>query len=46
MTKAEKKAMDARIKDLIKEGIIPEVAKVMAKVEIEYGIIKPVVNEH
>lgn len=46
MTKAERKAMTARIKDLIKSGIAPEIAKVMAKVEIEYGIIKPVVNEH
>ena len=44
MTKAEKKALEARIADLIAEGVDKEIAKVMAKVEIEYQIIKPVVN--
>ena len=43
MTKAERKAYDARVKDLVKEGVEKELAKTMAKVEIEYGIIKPVV---
>ena len=44
MTNAEKKAIEARIKDLIKQGVEKELAKVMAKVELECGIIKPVVN--
>lgn len=44
MTKAERNAMNARIKDLVKEGIEKELAKTMAKVEIEYGLIRPVVN--
>lgn len=43
MTKAEKKAYEARVKDMIKEGVDKEIAKTLAKVEIEYGIIKPVV---
>lgn len=43
MTKAEKKAYEARVKDMIKEGVDKEMAKTLAKVEIEYGIIKPVV---
>lgn len=44
MTKAEQKALKARIEDLIKLGIEKSLAKTMAKVEIEYGMIKPVVN--
>lgn len=44
MTKAEKIAIKSRIDELIKEGIEKELAKVMAKVEFEYGIIKVVVN--
>lgn len=44
MTIAEKKAIDARTKDLIKAGVEKELAKVMAKVELETGLIKVVVN--
>ena len=44
MTQAEKKAYTARVKDLVSQGIDKELAKVMAKVELETGIIKPVVN--
>lgn len=44
MTKAEKEAYKARVKDLIAQGVDKEIAKVMAKVEIETGIIRPVVN--
>ena len=44
MTKAEKAAIKARTNDLIKEGIEKELAKVMAKVELETGLIKVVVN--
>ena len=44
MTKAERNAINARIKDLVEQGIDKELAKVMAKVDLEYGIIKPVVN--
>lgn len=44
MTTAEKKAIDARTKDLIKAGVEKELAKVMAKVELETGLIKVVVN--
>lgn len=44
MTKAERKAIDARTKDLIKAGVEKELAKVMAKVELETGLIKVVVN--
>lgn len=44
MTKSEKQALKARINDLINQGVDEELAEVMAKVEIEYGIIKPVVN--
>ena len=43
MTKAERKAYNARVKDLIKEGIEKELAKVMAKAELECGLIRPVV---
>lgn len=44
MTKAERKAIDARTNDLIKAGVEKELAKVMAKVELETGLIKVVVN--
>lgn len=44
MTKAEKKAVESRINDLMKQGIEKELAKVMAKVELETGLIKVVVN--
>lgn len=44
MTKAERKAIEARTKDLIKAGVEKELAKVMAKVELETGLIKVVVN--
>lgn len=44
MTKAEIKAQKAYEKDLIKQGIDPEIAKVMASVDVAYGIVKPVVN--
>ena len=44
MTAAEKKALKARIADLIAQGIDRETAKVMAKVEIEYSLITPVVK--
>jgi hypothetical protein len=44
MTKAERKAMNAYKKDLIAQGIDKETAATMAKVFVEYGIIKPVVN--
>ena len=44
MTKAERIAIKARTEELIKEGVEKEIAKVMAKVELEYGIIKVVVQ--
>lgn len=44
MTAAEKKAIKARINDLIAQGIDKEIAKVMAKAELETGLIKVVVN--
>lgn len=44
MTTAEKKAIKARTNDLIAQGIDKEIAKVMAKVEFETGLIKVVVN--
>lgn len=44
MTKAERKAYEARKKDLMNEGINKTIAEVMAKVELEYGMIRPVVN--
>lgn len=43
MTAAEKKAYTARVKDYIKAGVDKDLARTMAKVEIEYGMIKPVV---
>ena len=44
MTKQEIKAMKNYEKDLIAQGVDKETANVMAKVFLEYGIIKPVVN--
>ena len=44
MTKAEKKAIASRTKDLIAQGIDKELAQVMAKVELDCGLIKIVVN--
>lgn len=44
MTKAEKRAVEARAKDLIKSGVDRELAKVMAKAEFDCGLIRPVVN--
>lgn len=44
MTQAEKKARKAYKQDLIKQGVDKEIAEVMAKVFIEYGIVKPVVD--
>jgi NAD-specific glutamate dehydrogenase len=44
MTKAEKIAINARAEELIKEGVEKELAKVMAKVELETGLIRVVVN--
>ena len=44
MTKAERNAISARVKDLIKAGVDKELAKVMAKAEFDAGIIKVVVN--
>ena len=46
MTQAERKAYTARINDLVAQGIDKELAKVMAKVEIEAQIIRPVVNSN
>ena len=44
MTKAEKIAIKARTEELIKQGIEKELAKVMAKVEFETGLLRVVVN--
>ena len=44
MTKAERTALNSRIKELVEQGIEKEIARVMAKTELEYGIIRPVVN--
>lgn len=44
MTKAERNAIEARTKDLIKAGVDKELAKVMAKAEFSAMLIKPVVN--
>ena len=44
MTKAEKKAIKARAEALMAQGIEKQLAQVMAKVEFEYGLLKPVVN--
>ena len=44
MTKAEARARKAYEKELIKSGVDKELAKTLAKVMTEYGIVKPVVN--
>ena len=44
MTKAEQRAIKARERDLIAQGVDEEIAHVMAKVELETGLIKVVVN--
>lgn len=44
MTKVQIEAKRTYKQDLIKQGIDKETAEVMARVFIEYGIIKPVVN--
>lgn len=44
MTKAEREAKKAYKADLIKQGIDKELAEVMAKTFVSYGIIKPVVR--
>lgn len=44
LTKAEKEVVRAYKKDLINQGVDKETADVMAKVFVEYGIVKPVVN--
>lgn len=44
MTKAERKAIESRTQDLVKQGVDKELAKVMAKAELETGLIRPVVN--
>ena len=43
MKNAEREAKKAYKEDLIKQGIDKELAEVMAKTFLEYGIIKPVV---
>lgn len=44
MKNAKQKAFEARVRDLVKLGVDKETAKILAKVELEYRIIKPVVN--
>lgn len=44
MTNAEKKAKAAYKKELIAQGVDKATAEIMAKVFVEYGIVKPVVN--
>ena len=44
MTKAEERARKAYEKELIKSGVDKEMAKTLAKVMTEYGIVRPVVN--
>lgn len=43
MLKCEKDCIKARANELIREGVDKELARVMAKVEFDCGIIKPVV---
>lgn len=43
MKKSLNKAYESRVEDLIKQGINKELAKIMAKTELEYELIKPVV---
>lgn len=44
MTKAERNAYKARVKDLIEEGIDKMIAEAMAQAELITGIIWPVVE--
>lgn len=44
MTKAERNAYKARVKDLVDQGIDKIIAEAMAKAELTTGIIRPVVN--
>ena len=44
MTKAERTAMNAYKKELISQGVDKETASTMAKIFVEYSIVKPVVN--
>lgn len=46
MTKAEKKAIEARAKDLVNAGVEKTLARVMAKAEFDAGLIKVVVNHN
>lgn len=46
MTKAEKDAYKARVKEYVSAGVDKELAKTLAKVEVDYGMIKPVVNSY
>ena len=43
MTKAERAAYNARVKEMVAQGVDKEMAKTLAKVEIEYKLIRPVV---
>ena len=38
MTKIQKEMIKSRIRDLVRQGVDKELAKIMAKVEIENGI--------
>lgn len=44
MSKSEINAVKARTKDLIEQGIDKVIAEVMAKAELETGLIRTVVN--
>jgi predicted transposase YdaD len=44
MTKAERNAYKARVKDLIEEGIDKMIAEAMAQAELTTGVIRQVVN--
>lgn len=44
MTKGQREAKRMYKQDLIKQGIDKEMAETMAKVFVEYGIVKPVVD--
>lgn len=43
MTKAEREAYQARVRDFVKAGVDKELAKTIAKAELENGLIRPVV---
>ena len=40
---AKKRAYEARVKEMIEAGVDKEMARTLAKVEIEYELITPVV---